>query len=250
MKTLALTTLALAALLIPMPKAKAQPGTQTPQTFETTVTRAVKLKYLLYLPADYDAAAKKRWPLLLFLHGAGERGTNLTKVAVHGPPKLIQQGAKYPFIVVSPQCPNDQRWQDDALLGLLDEVTAKYSVDTNRVWLTGLSMGGYGSWSLAAKHPERFAAVAPICGGGETIDVLLANRRQQAGFKTLAIWAFHGGKDPVVPLSESERMVAVFKRAGCPEVELTVYPDAGHDSWTAAYNDPKLWEWFQKHARK
>jgi predicted peptidase len=250
MKTNALLTLALAALLIPMPKAKAQPGAQTPQAFEAALTRAVNLKYLLYLPQDYDATAKKRWPLLLFLHGAGERGTNLSQVAVHGPPKLIKQGTHFPFLVVSPQCPNNQRWQDDALLGLLDQVTEKYSVDTNRVWLSGLSMGGYGSWSLASKYPERFAAVAPICGGGEIIDVLLSNRRQQAGFKTFGIWAFHGGKDPVVPLSESERMVAAFKRAGCPEVELTVYPEAGHDSWTEAYNDARLWEWFQKHGRK
>lgn len=247
MKTSLVLLAVLATLPLPMKKVHAQAGTQVPQTFETKITRAVSLNYLLYLPPDYDAKAKKTWPLMLFLHGAGERGTNVSKVAVHGPPKLIKQGTNFPFIVVSPQCPTGQRWQDDALLALLDQVTDKYSVATNHIYLTGLSMGGYGSWSLASKYPERFAAVVPICGGGEIIDVLLAEKRKQTALQRLGVWAFHGGKDPVVPLNESERMVAVFKRAGCKEAELTIYPEAGHDSWTQAYNDPRLWEWFLKH---
>jgi predicted peptidase len=110
-------------------------------------------------------------------------------------------------------------------------------------------MGGFGSWSLAAQHPERFAAVAPICGGGDVIDVLLTSRARAASIKTLGIWAFHGAKDPVVPLAESQRMVDAFKKAGCPEVEFTVYPEADHDSWTETYNNPKLFEWFLKHQR-
>lgn len=246
MKSTLLLIAALTAITLPMKKVHAQPGTQTPQTFETKLAREVSLKYLLYLPSDYDAKAKKTWPLMLFLHGAGERGTNLSKVAVHGPPKLIKQGTNFPFIVVSPQCPSGQRWQDDALLALLDQLVEKYSVNTNRIYLTGLGMGGYGSWSLASKYPERFAAVVPICGGGEIIDVLLAEKRKQTALQNLRVWCFHGGKDNVVPLSESERMVSAFKRVGCKEIELTIYPDAGHDSWTEAYNTPRLWEWFQK----
>jgi len=234
----------------PMKKANAQIGGQTAQTFEQTVSKTVRLKYLLYLPQGYEEGGRKKWPLLLFLHGAGERGTNLSLVAVHGPPKLIKQGTNFPFIVVSPQCPANDRWHADELIAMLDEICARHAVDTNRIYLTGLSMGGYGSWALAAQHPERFAAVAPICGGGEIIDVLLASRSKAAAIKKLGIWAFHGGKDPVVPLSESERMVAAFKRAGCTDIELTVYPEAGHDSWTQAYNNPKLYEWFLKHARE
>jgi len=237
-------------LLSPMKKAQAQAGAQTPQAMEARLTRDVSLKYLLYLPETYGADAAKKWPLLLFLHGAGERGANLSKVAVHGPPKLIKQGTNFPFIVISPQCPAGERWDDEALLALLDHAAAKFATDTNRVYLTGLSMGGFGSWSLAARCPERFAAVAPICGGGNTIDVLLASRTRASALKSLGLWAFHGAKDPVVPLAESERMLAAFKRAGCTDAQLTVYPEAGHDSWTEAYNDPRLYAWFLQHSRR
>lgn len=127
---------------------------------------------------------------------------------------------------------------------------ARHKVDAARVYLTGLSMGGYGSWALLAKFPERFAAVAPICGGGERIDILLAARERAAALKSLPVWAFHGGKDPVVPLVESERMVEALKKAGVKDVQLTVYPEAQHDSWTATYNNPKLYEWLLAHERK
>lgn len=244
------SALAAAAVFMVQPSVQAQKaGTQSPQRFAATITREIHLQYLLYLPRDYQEDAAQRWPLLLFLHGAGERGTDLNKVAVHGPPKLIGQGANFPFIVVSPQCPTDERWRAEELIRLLDHVCVQYAVDTNRIYLTGLSMGGFGSWSLAALYPERFAAVAPICGGGEVIDVLLASPKRREAFKTLGIWAFHGAKDPVVPLAESERMVAAFKRAGCQEVKLTVYPEAQHDSWTETYANPKLYEWFLKHRR-
>ena len=230
-------------------KSPAQPAGQSPQKLDVKITQSVTAKYLLALPKDYDAKAAKRWPLMLFLHGAGERGTNLNKVAYHGPPKLIAGGKEFPFIVVSPQCPEDERWSDDVLMALLDSVIAQQNVDTNRIYLTGLSMGGFGSWSLAAKYPERFAAVAPVCGGGTTIDLLLNSKAKRAAIKTLPIWAFHGTKDTAVPLAESEKMVAGFKRAGCQEAELTVYPEAGHDSWTETYNNPKLYEWFLSHER-
>ena len=219
------------------------------QHFKQQITKTVELGYLLQLPKEYAAQSGKRWPLMLFLHGAGERGTNLSLVAKHGPPKLVAQGTNFPFIVVSPQCLAGQHWDNDALLALLDDVIARHRVDTNRIYLTGLSMGGFGSWSLAARYPERFAAVAPICGGGERIDVMLAGRSKAEALKTLGVWAFHGAKDPTVPLEESQKMVAAFKKAGCQEVELSVYPEAGHDSWTETYNNPKLFEWFLKHAR-
>jgi predicted peptidase len=112
-----------------------------------------------------------------------------------------------------------------------------------------LSMGGYGTWSLATKYPERFAAAVPICGGGGIIDVLLGERKKAAALKSLGVWAFHGGKDPVVPLEESERMVNALKKVGATDVKLTVFPEAGHDSWTEAYNTPELFDWMLQHSR-
>jgi predicted peptidase len=218
--------------------------------FSSKVTRTVELGYLLYLPTDYNPEDKTQvWPLMLFLHGSGERGTNLSLVSAHGPPKLVKQKQEFPFIIVSPQCPTDGRWEDDALLGLMDDIIKRHRVDTNRVYLTGLSMGGFGTWSLGMKHPERFAAIAPICGGGETIDILLESRRKASALKTLGVWAFHGAKDPAVAVAESQRMIDALRAAGCKDVELTIYPEAQHDSWTETYNNPKLFEWFLAHER-
>jgi predicted peptidase len=212
-------------------------------------TQSIQLDYLLFLPKGYEAKSEKRWPLILFLHGAGERGTNVWKVATHGPPKNVTANPDFPFIVVSPQCPEGEIWSNDTLLALLDEITMKHAVDTNRIYLTGLSMGGYGTWRLGLTHPEKFAAIVPICGGGELITVLVANGQKAKALKTLGVWAFHGGKDPVVPLEESQRMVELVKKAGVRDVKLKIYPDAGHDSWTATYKDPELYEWLLKHER-
>jgi len=223
---------------------------QQARSLKRKIAKTVAAEYLIYLPKDYHARSKTRWPLILFLHGAGERGANLSKVAVHGPPKLAKQGRDFPFILVSPQCPANQRWDNDVLLALLDEIEERYSVDKSRVYLTGLSMGGYGTWSLGLTHPERFAAIAPICGGGDLIVLLLGDPKKVAALKSLGVWAFHGGKDPVVPLAESERMIDTLKRTGCKDVELTVYPEAQHDSWTETYNNPRLYDWFLAHQRK
>jgi predicted peptidase len=217
---------------------------QTAQKFSVTQTRTLAADYLLFLPEGYDAA--KKWPLILFLHGAGERGTNLAIVAKHGPPKIDTSATNFPFIVVSPQCPEGKIWSNDLLLALLDEVERKYAVDTRRVYLTGLSMGGFGTWSLGLSHPERFAAIAPICGGGEIITPLLADKAKLA---SLPVWAFHGAKDPVVPVEESQHMVDYLKKHGAREVKLTIYPEAQHDSWTQTYANPELFSWFLQHSR-
>jgi predicted peptidase len=223
---------------------------QTAQTFEKSVKKKVRANYLLYLPKDYSATSKKSWPLMLFLHGAGERGTNLARVAVHGPPKLVGQGKRdLPFIIVSPQCATGERWKTDVLTALLDDVALKYRVDTNRIYVTGLSMGGYGAWALATEHPERFAAVVPICGGGEIVPILLASPKKKAALKSLGVWAFHGAKDPVVKLEESEKMINAFKQIGAADVRLTVYPEATHDSWTETYENEKLYDWLLAHRR-
>ena len=229
--------------------AKSSPTMQMVEHLQFKATQNIDVTYLLFLPRGYDAKAEKRWPMILFLHGAGERGSDIWKVAVHGPPKNVRTHPDFPFIVVSPQCPEDQIWSREALLKLLDETTAKYAVDTNRIYLTGLSMGGYGTWELGLTYPNRFAAIVPICGGGETISVLLPGLDQGPALKTLGVWAFHGGKDPVVPLEESQRMVDALKTAGAQDVKLTVYPEAGHDSWTETYNNPELYQWLLKHSR-
>jgi len=223
---------------------------QQAKTLKRKITKIVTSEYLIYLPKDYNARAKTRWPLILFLHGSGERGTNLSKVALHGPPKLVKQARDFPFSIVSPQCPANQRWDDDVLLALLDEIEEKYNIDKSRVYLTGMSMGGYGTWSLGLTHPERFAAIAPISGGGDLIVLLLADAKKVSAIRTLGVWAFHGGKDPVVPPAESERMVDALRKTGCKDVVLTVFPEAQHDSWTETYNNPKLYDWFLAHQRK
>ena len=222
---------------------------QMAKQFQFKKTSSVKMDYLLFLPNRYEAESEQRRPLILFLHGAGERGDDIWKVATHGPHSYVRQHPDFPFIVVSPQCPEGQIWSDEILLGLLDEMLATHSVDASRVYLTGLSMGGYGTWSLGLRNPERFAAIAPICGGGELISVLLASGAKAEALKSLGVWAFHGGKDPVVPLEESKRMVEALKKAGLPDVKLTVYPEAGHDSWTETYNNPEFYDWLLKHRR-
>jgi predicted peptidase len=222
---------------------------QTAQRFHLERTQVLNADYLLFLPAGYAADATKRWPLILFLHGAGERGTNVWLVAKHGPAKIDTTTPDFPFIVVSPQCPPGQKWSDDLVLALLDEIEADYRVDLHRVYLTGLSMGGFGTWSLGLSHPERFAAIAPLCGGGEYITPLLAQGEHKAALTTLGVWAFHGAKDPTVPLEESQHMVNILKKIGVTEVKFTVYPDALHDCWTQTYANPELFTWFLQHSR-
>jgi predicted peptidase len=220
---------------------------QEKKSYKGRTVKAHKLDYLLFLPKNYAEDKKRDWPLMLFLHGAGERGSDIAKVTMHGPPKLVKQNADFPFILVSPQCPAGQIWSDEALLGLLDEVIKKHRVDKSRVYLTGLSMGGYGSWSLGLRNPERFAAMAPICGGGDYLPVLLPGQGKQAALKRLPVWAFHGAKDSIVPLSETERMVSALKKAGNQNVKLTIYPEADHDSWTEAYQNQELYDWMLQH---
>ena len=212
-------------------------------------TRRINVQYLIFLPKEYALDSRKRWPLILFLHGAGERGSNVRKVAAHGPLKRVAQNPDFPFIVVAPQCPEGQIWSSEVLLGLLDELLAKFAVDRRRVYLTGLSMGGYGTWDLGLGYPERFAALVPICGGGELINVLLLTPGKTQALKTLGVWAFHGGKDKTVPLVESKRMVDFMKYLGVADVKLTVYPNAGHDAWTETYNNPELYKWLLAHHR-
>ena len=215
----------------------AEPG-QRPHVFEKQIM--VKLNYLLFLPEDYKKDSEKKWPMILFLHGAGERGSDINKVKIHGPPKIVAHQKDFPFIVVSPQCPEGSWWEPFQLIALLDEIQATYRVDPDRVYLTGLSMGGFGTWDLSIRNPERFAAIAPIYGGGNPV---LARR-----IKDLPIWVFHGDKDGTVPVARSDEMVAALKKAGA-DMKYTRYEGVDHDSWTRTYDNPELYTWLLSHRR-
>ena len=200
----------------------------------------VDLRFLSYVPPGYKLDSDQRWPLVLFLHGSGERGTNIEKLALHGPPKLIKAGKQFPFIMIAPQCPGGRWFRVAELVALLDHVEAQYLVDPDRIYVTGLSMGGFGTFQLAAAIPHRLAAVAPICGGGAVQTASL--------FKNLPVWAFHGDADTAVPMQRSKEMVDAINAAG-GHAKLTIYPGVGHDSWTRTYADPKFWEWLLKQKR-
>ncbi|PAP78618.1 phospholipase [Rubrivirga marina] len=190
------------------------------------------------LPTGYDAEPDRAWPLLLFLHGAGERGDSLEAVTVHGPVKERRMGRDLPFVIVSPQVPTGQRWTAGRVAAVLDDALATYRIDPARVYLTGLSMGGFGTWEAIQKMPDRFAAAVPICGGGLPLGLDAA--------RDVPVWAFHGAMDPVVPIEMSVGMVRALRNAG-GDVRFTVYPDAGHDSWTETYANPELYEWLLSH---
>src|SRR5882724_10143902 len=248
---LAVGALALASCsTIKPPAATVAPGKTTIANLSPrTLTQTTRTEYLLFLPRGYDARGTNRWPVIVFLHGAGERGADAWSTTVHGPTKYIEKHPEFPFILVSPVCPQGHKWSDEVVLGALDEVTANYAVDTNRIYLTGLSMGGYETWSLATMFPERFAAVAPICGGEGNIGIVLSGseRVKVTALRRLPVWAFHGGKDTTVAWEESDRMIKALQKLGAKDVKLTLYPDLPHNSWTITYDNPELYEWFLKH---
>ena len=213
-------------------------GKQVEQTLELKDGGTVD--YLIYLPKDYDGTNPT--PTMLFLHGRGESFGPLSLVAKWGPPRMAARGDRLNFILVSPQCPKDDRWEHDSqqkvLIELLDHIQSKYKVDTDRVYLTGLSLGGHGSWRLASDHPQRFAAAAPVCGSGDL--------SKAKNLVSLPIWVFHGDKDTAVPYKDSVEMVAAIREAGGEKVRFTSLEHVGHNSWSAAYATPELFSWFAK----
>ncbi len=229
------TVLALIAVAMAVPAM----ATNRARKMKATVTST--LHYLSFLPKSYSAKGAGV-PLILFLHGSGERGTDLEKVKAWGPPAIAEKDRDFPFLVVAPQLPDGESWHALALKGLLDQVLAKYNVDRRRVYLTGLSLGGYGAWDLASRYPDYFAAVAPICGGG--VARLVGNMR------AVPTWVFHGKLDDAVPEAESARMVAALQAAG-GDVRYTVLPEGGHvDAWVHAYDKAGLFDWFMQHAKR
>lgn len=217
---------------------------QEPFTFERDYIKTMRLEYLRYLPKTYGTEPGKKWPLIPFLHGAGERGADLELVKVHGIPK-VAESLDLPFVCLSPQCPPNHWWSDflPALDDLVTGAVASLDVDPNRVYLTGLSMGGYGTWHLASTYPNRFAAIAPICGGGAWF---YGFPEAVCALKNTPTWVFHGAQDNVVNIGESQELVDALKACG-GDVAFTIYPEAGHDSWSETYNNPALYEWFLSH---
>jgi predicted peptidase len=212
---------------------------QQKKHFKKGIIISTDINYLLYLPKDYNSVGKP-FPLLIFLHGAGERGNNLDQLKVHGIPKILETDSNFPFVVISPQCPADKWWTDylEELKALINDAKDKYNIDKSRVYLTGLSMGGFGTWALAGKYPNDFAAIAPVCGGGEI-------RLAMAGRYKMPIWVFHGAKDDVIPIQRSQEMVdAIKKQGGNWHVKFTIYPELNHNCWDTAYSDPNLYKWF------
>jgi predicted peptidase len=212
---------------------------QHPQRFERLVAKTVKADYLLYVPENFGKD-DRRWPLMIFLHGSGERGSDLDRVTVNGPPKIARDQKDFPFILASPQLPDGDAWSSDVIRGLLQELFERLPVDSDRVYLTGLSLGGMATWDIACDMPGRFAAIVPVCGFGD------ADRACR--LKNVPVWAFHGAKDPVVPVGADKEMVDAVRGCG-GNVEFTIYPDAGHDCWTQTYANPELYRWLLQHRR-
>lgn len=206
-----------------------------------------RIPYVVYVPRDYTPS--KQWPVVLFLHGAGERGDNgLAQSQVGLGAAVRMHPERFPCVIVMPQCPEGKGWgagipgftQDEPLvadlaLKALDDVVERYHGDRDRLSLTGLSLGGFGTWSIGAAHPERFAALAPVCGGGTATTA--------GKLKDIPIWAFHGEADTVVPAERSRQMVEAVRAAGNRNVKYTEYPAVGHNSWDKAYGDPEFATW-------
>jgi len=197
------------------------------------------VNYLLYVPPGYSQDAASDWPLILFLHGSEQRGDDpslLKDLALLG---FAAMSGDFPFVAVLPQCPPNLHWSPRIVKSVLDSVESMLRIDRDRVYLTGFSMGGYGTWQMAAAFPHTFAAIAPICGMSDLPEV-----PRLAG---IPIWAFHGAQDENVPVTESRKMIATLRKSGS-DARLTVYPDLAHDCWTMTYRDSRLYLWFLDHS--
>ena len=201
--------------------------------------RTEKFNYILHLPEDFKAGL----PMIVALHGAGERGDDHKKITVHGVARYISEGLKVPAVVLAPQCPSGFTWNmlTVELKELIDSVAAEYEVDADRISLTGLSMGGFGTWEMGINYPGFFSALAPICGGG------MSWRVGEIG-KT-PVWTFHGDSDDVVPPEGTYAMVAKLRSKG-GNVKFTVFQGVKHNSWAPAYEDTKVIDWLIAQNRK
>jgi predicted peptidase len=244
------TILLVLALTLLAPKtSNAGPSSVTGFLDRTVEIDGVTSRYQVYVPFGWTK--NKNWPVILFLHGAGERGVDVLLQTQVGLGSAIRLHAtRWPFIVVIPQCDPNSFWTEphpEALaLKALKQSMKEFNGDTHRVYLTGISMGGYGNWSLASENPGRFAAIAPICGGiRSTAPGRYAELAKK--LKNLPIWIFHGDADERVPVSESRQMNEALTALGA-DVRYTEYRGVGHNSWDSAYAEPELPQWFLSHS--
>ena len=212
---------------------------------EGTSTAEVAVDLMLHVPSG--APPNGGHPLILYLHGRGER-IPLERIASFGPPRIAAEDPNFPWIVAAPRCPPGRGWDTTELGLLLDALEGSLPADPDRVVITGISMGGFGTWSLAMTCPERFAAAVPVCGGAPFADISVLDEDLLTRLRALPIRAYHGALDTVVPVSESEDVVAELRALGC-DVDLVTYPGVGHDSWMRAYAEPNLWRWLEQQRR-
>lgn len=239
----------LAALSVPFNESSIaddqKPGTQIATRFEGAIeTDGIKtdyeVRYLQFLPDGYRADGKPL-PVILFLHGAGERGENIDLVKKWGPPRIVEKKKEFPFIVISPQCPKNRGWESEKLLPLVEHTLKTLNADPNRVYVTGLSMGGYGTWDIIAASPHRFAAGMPLCGRGD-----VTKAKELVG---TPIQAVIGGKDRKTTNDSVQDMVKAVKAAGGKHIDYTLHEDLGHNVWSRTYSSPETWKWFLSHKR-
>lgn len=221
-------------------KSKLPPGFQLK---DVTLDDGTVYKYGLFVPPQYDLSTTHKWPVILFLHGSGEVGSDgLKQLKVGLPPRIGTRSDRFPFITICPQA--HTKWFHDqdaaAVWKILDTVMREYRTDPDRVYLTGLSMGGFATWEFACAHPDKFAAIAPVCGAGP-IEFM-------CNIMHLPTWVFHGEADPAVPVENSRTLVAELKRLGA-EPKYTEYANVGHNSWDQAYANADLYRWFLKQRR-
>ncbi|WP_264509418.1 prolyl oligopeptidase family serine peptidase [Flavobacterium sp. N1719] len=210
---------------------------ETKALFEEKITKKVTMGYVLQLPEN----TKEKYPLIVFLHGSGERGTDLELVKAHSP-FTYQNLIKEPFAILAPQCPEGIWWDTEVVYELIKKTIAKNNIDPSRVYLTGLSMGGWGTWKLALEHPELFAAVAPVCAPVDRMMLFTAEK-----LKSKPIRIFHGALDDVVTPDNSIEMFQKLKGIGA-NVELTIFSNDNHNSWDSTYSNPEFYTWlFQQH---
>lgn len=227
----------------------------------TVEVRRVIYHFQVYLPEEWRRDDHRHWPIILFLHGRGERGTEgMWQTQVGLPSAVRDHPERWPFIIVMPQCPQEHYWTDPGMLAMamaaLNQEAAEFRADPARTYLSGLSLGGYGAWELARLHPNRWAAIAIASGGifwsyaperWHNFATLPAQYARALGHTP--IWLFHGSDDHVVPTRESELMFNAFKASG-GHIRLWVYQGLHHDSWTRAYNEPDLPRWLLAHRRQ
>ena len=207
----------------------------------------VDYQYLSYTPTDYITDTLKLWPLIIYLHGGSDRGTDLNKLYSQGIPDQIHRGREFPFVIISPQCPEHIRWSTDNWFeNFYSDIISKYRIDTNRVYLTGMSLGGSGTWYLAAKYPDIFTAIAPMSGFTSHMDFIDNNIDK---LTNISIWAFHGKTDNVVPFEETERIIKKLEGIN-RNILFTIEPEIGHWINWLVYPNQELYDWFLKHDKR